>query len=109
MMNIQADLDNMHNAQFLLNETLTSKLNVLDKEVTSRIEVLNGDLSSQLNELKKLIQSTMVKPSLVLGCTERDQALAEELLLHHQLETMCSQCVDKGKAPMDTATIKSPP
>ena len=51
--NIQAELDNLHRAHVMMNETLTSRMDE------------NNGLSSKMTELKDLIQNYIVKPSIV--------------------------------------------
>src|SRR5260370_15393698 len=103
---IQADLDNVQRAQYSMNETLTSKMDAFDNEIMSRVDNMNKELSSQMSELMKLIQSNVIKPSLVPGQAERDQVIAEELLFNHKMERMRQShmdlhpiVMDKGKAP----------
>src|SRR5260370_30960351 len=96
--NIQSDLDDMHRAHIIMNETLTSRMDKMDAS--------DKELSSQLNELKNLIQGNIVKPSSIPGQTERDQAITAELLFKGQMDSMCRThyptihaVEDKGKAP----------
>ena len=52
--NIQADLDNMHRAHILMNETLMSRMDTFETEVISmmeRMDTSNKGLRSQTNEL----------------------------------------------------------
>ncbi len=72
--NVQVDLENLQSAHVILNETLLSRMDALDRE-----------LGSQMNELKEL-QNAMHKFSLIPGWPERDQALTEELLFNHKNE-----------------------
>src|SRR5260370_20209556 len=85
---IQADLDNVQQAQVLMNEILMSKMDAIDNKIMSRVDDMNKELSSQMSELKNLIQNNMLKPSLVPGHTERDQVITEELLFNHKMERM---------------------
>ena len=103
--NIQSDLDDMHRAHILMNETLTSRMDKMD--------AFDKELSSQLSELKELIQNNLANPSLVPGRSERDQAIAEELLFAHQMGSrqriyspFHRASENKGKAP---ERIYSPP
>src|SRR5260370_9205015 len=103
---IQADLDNVQCAQYLINKTLTSKMDTFDNEIMSRVDNMNKELSSQMSELMKLIQSNVIKPSLVPGQAESDQAITEELLFNHKMERMHQSCMDPH--PIVTDKEKAP-
>ena len=75
--NIQADLDNVKRAQFIMNETLTSNM-----------DTFNRELSSQMNELKELIQNRVKMPKNVPGPAKRDQPITEEIIFGNKMEDM---------------------
>ena len=47
---IQADLDNVQRAQFIMNETLMSKMDAFDNKI-DKMDAFNRELSSQMNDL----------------------------------------------------------